>query len=145
MMKQEPSADVESLVVQAMQRIPGLEAPAVIGLMAEVAKVDGQIHSREVDVIRETALAFGLPAYQWDSVAEELGLISDLDRLEQYYAILGLSVGASIREIKIAYRTRIRDYHPDKVATLAPDFQEFAHQKSRQIIEAYEVLCRKVG
>lgn len=52
-----------------------------------------------------------------------------------YYEILGLSRGASDKEIKSAYRTLSKKYHPDKNPS-----DEEAHQKFIQVGEAYEIL-----
>lgn len=52
-----------------------------------------------------------------------------------YYDILGISKSASADEIKKAYRTLSRKYHPD----MAPD-DKTADQKFKEVQEAYEVL-----
>jgi len=52
-----------------------------------------------------------------------------------YYKVLGLEKGASEAEIKKAFRTLARQYHPDA----NPDKPE-AEEKFKQISEAYEVL-----
>ena len=52
-----------------------------------------------------------------------------------YYEILGISKGASAEEIKKAYRSLSRKYHPD----MAPD-DKSADQKFKEVQEAYEVL-----
>jgi len=52
-----------------------------------------------------------------------------------YYALLGVSRNADIKEIKRAYRDLSKKYHPDK----NPDNEE-AHDKYVKIAEAYEVL-----
>jgi hypothetical protein len=36
-------------------------------------------------------------------------------------------------------------YHPDKVANLAEEFQELAHQKTIEVRASYEELLRIVG
>ena len=54
---------------------------------------------------------------------------------EDYYQLLGLSKDADDRQIKKAYRTLSKKYHPDK----NPD-DEKAHQKFVEIAEAYDVL-----
>ena len=58
------------------------------------------------------------------------------------YALLGLSPGASRAEIKKAYHAKLQDYHPDKVATLAPEFQDLANQKTIELREAYDSLVK---
>jgi DnaJ like chaperone protein len=48
---------------------------------------------------------------------------------------------ASVDEIEAAYRRLAKDYHPDRVATLAEGgFREYAHSRMREIREAYEML-----
>lgn len=57
----------------------------------------------------------------------------------QWFDVLGVSQNASVGEIKSAYRRRISEYHPDKVATLGTELRELAEKKSRTINEAYRV------
>ena len=52
-----------------------------------------------------------------------------------YYEVLGLQKGASEDEIKKAFKTMARKYHPD----LHPDDKEAA-EKFKEVNEAYEVL-----
>lgn len=58
--------------------------------------------------------------------------------MKEYYEILGLNQGAGEDEIKKAYRTLSKKYHPD----LNPDNKE-AEEKFKKIVEAYEILTGK--
>ena len=58
------------------------------------------------------------------------------------YRVLGISRSASQEAIRIAYRERMSEYHPDKVAHLGEDLQKLAHEKSQAIQRAYRVLRR---
>lgn len=58
------------------------------------------------------------------------------------YAILEISRGASQEEIQTAYRARMREYHPDKVAHLGEELQKLAHRRSVEIQQAYQRLRR---
>ncbi len=56
------------------------------------------------------------------------------------YEVLGIRKGASLDEIKRAYRTLASKYHPDKVSHLGDEFRELAEQRFKEIKEAYERL-----
>ena len=52
------------------------------------------------------------------------------------YEILGVAEGASMDEIKRAYRTKAKEYHPD----LHPDDPK-ANEKMQEVNQAYDMLC----
>ncbi len=56
------------------------------------------------------------------------------------YEILGINSSASGQEIQAAYRARMHEYHPDKVAHLGEELQKVAHRKAVEIQQAYEQL-----
>lgn len=56
------------------------------------------------------------------------------------YEILGIRSSATLVEIKAAYRSRIQEYHPDKVAALGPELRALAEEKTKLIVEAYQQL-----
>jgi DnaJ-domain-containing protein 1 len=56
------------------------------------------------------------------------------------YAVLGVTPSASAEMIQTAYRARMKEYHPDKVAHLGEELQRLAHEKSQQIERAYRQL-----
>ena len=56
------------------------------------------------------------------------------------YEILSIDASASGDEIRAAYRTRMHEYHPDKVAHLGEELQKVAHRKTVEIQQAYEQL-----
>jgi len=56
------------------------------------------------------------------------------------YEILSIDFSASGEEIRAAYRTRMQEYHPDKVAHLGEELQKVAHRKTVEIQQAYEQL-----
>jgi len=56
------------------------------------------------------------------------------------FKVLGVAPGASREEIKAAYYRMAQQYHPDKVATLAPEFRELAERRMKEINTAYDEL-----
>ena len=59
-----------------------------------------------------------------------------------WHEILGVDGDASHEEIVAAYRRLIARYHPDKVATMAPEFRELAEKRSVAINAAYDQAMR---
>ena len=60
-------------------------------------------------------------------------------------AVLGVPPGASDEEIGRAYRERMKEYHPDRVASLGPELRALAHEKTIEIQRAWETLRAKRG
>ena len=58
------------------------------------------------------------------------------------YEILRIDSSASGKEIRAAYKARMHEYHPDKVAHLGEELQKVAHRKAVEIQQAYEQLRR---
>ncbi len=58
----------------------------------------------------------------------------------KYYTVLGIDKNASQEDIKKAYRTKAREYHPDKHANGSDSEKEMAEKKFKEINEAYEQL-----
>ena len=58
------------------------------------------------------------------------------------YEVLGVRRGASKDEIVSRYRELVRQYHPDKVTHMAPEFREVAERRMKEINAAYDALKR---
>ncbi|MFQ5772450.1 MAG: DnaJ domain-containing protein [bacterium] len=59
------------------------------------------------------------------------------------YQILGVDTGASLNEIKQAYRDLANKYHPDKVEYLGDEFKILAEKRFKEIQKAYQELAKK--
>lgn len=60
--------------------------------------------------------------------------------LNEAYHILGLKHDATIDEIKSAYKQKIKDYHPDRVANLGDELKNLAAKKTVEINQAYDLI-----
>ena len=60
--------------------------------------------------------------------------------LAQAYAALGLTSSASPEQVRAAFREKAKEYHPDRVASLAPEFREVAERRMKEINGAYEAI-----
>jgi DnaJ-domain-containing protein 1 len=56
------------------------------------------------------------------------------------FEVLDVPENASMEDIEQAYRKKISDYHPDKVANAAPELKALAEQRAREINAAYDEL-----
>ncbi len=56
------------------------------------------------------------------------------------YEVPGIPASASAETIQSAYKARMNEYHPDKVAHLGEELQELAHRKALEIQQAYQQL-----
>ena len=59
--------------------------------------------------------------------------------------VLGVKHGASVEEVKKAYRDQLKKFHPDKVESLqlGSEYREMFEEKTREIQKAYEALGGK--
>lgn len=60
--------------------------------------------------------------------------------IDKSYRLLGINKTATIEQIKASYRQKIREVHPDSVATKSKEEQEKARRKALEINEAYQIL-----
>lgn len=58
------------------------------------------------------------------------------------YEILGIERDATAKEIRVAYQRLVKEYHPDRAATLAPEIREIAEKRTRQLNRAYAILTK---
>jgi hypothetical protein len=56
---------------------------------------------------------------------------------DNWFAVLGLSSAATIAEVRQAYKTLIKQNHPDRVHDMAPVFRALAEAETKKINAAY--------
>lgn len=77
---------------------------------------------------------------QWEGNWEPL-----TPRAPTWFEVLDVAEDADLAEIERAYRTKMSQYHPDKVAQLGEDIRQLAEAKSKDINAAYETARRLRG
>jgi len=58
--------------------------------------------------------------------------------------VLGIPPDAVETQIKDAYRRRIAEYHPDRIATMAEEIRSLAGARTAEINAAYEQAMRQL-
>ena len=114
----------------------------MIQLLFRIALADGTMHPNEDAFIRQMAAIFGLSPQQYKQIRALY--IKENDRA---YQILGVDRTASNEEIKKAYRSLVREYHPDKIQSrgVPEDFLKVAHEKMAEINDAYDQISKERG
>lgn len=59
------------------------------------------------------------------------------------YKVLGVNEGATNEEMRAAYLSLVKKYHPDKYTD--PDMKQLANEKLKEINEAYDQLTKNPG
>lgn len=131
---------------------------ALAYLFVSIAMQDNEITVSEDTLIRNILFELGLSSYEYESIknafthgqsyynnqgAQEYGVNKDY-LIKKYSKVLEVDEGASLAEIKKAYRQLVKEYHPDKMASkgMPDDYREFANNKIKEINEAYDYLSK---
>lgn len=59
---------------------------------------------------------------------------------KNHYEVLGVKSTSSKEEIYSAYKNLLKQYHPDKVASLGEEIQNVARSKSQEINSAFQKI-----
>jgi len=107
-----------------------------------IAKAQGQIDAEDfesaIHTLNEAKEHHG-GVQQIEKLMNQAQVLLKRSKQKDYYKVLGVSRDADEREIKKAYRSLSKTYHPDK-ADLQGLSKEEAEKKMAAINEAYEVL-----
>jgi DnaJ like chaperone protein len=108
-----------------------------------IARADGVMHPEEVNYLRSVADIFGLDDHAFERITEVSG---DLDTSDPY-KILGVSRDMTNDEIKSAYRSLVRENHPDKLIAdgLPEELIDMATEKLAAINDAFDKVSTERG
>jgi hypothetical protein len=83
------------------------------------------------------------PSDQAASDASQWTEANENNASDTWFAVLGLSSAATIEDVKDAYKTLIKQNHPDRVHGMAPVFRMLADAETKKINAAYRqaLLC----
>lgn len=112
----------------------------VVDILLRVSIADGALTSKEEKLIRSAVHVFQFNEDTYLKIKSRY--VSDSDR---YYTILGCAETDSDAQVKSRYRSLVRDFHPDTIASkgLPDEFITFANNKFMEIQEAYEMVKKE--
>ncbi|MFM1877169.1 MAG: hypothetical protein RLZZ241_35 [Bacteroidota bacterium] len=105
-----------------------------------IAQADGRISKEEVDKLREIASHLRVGAAEFESIKAMF-----MKSADTAYTILEIDRSATNEEVKRAYRTMAKKYHPDRVNTQDEAIRKGAEEKFKQVQLAYEQIQKERG
>ena len=64
--------------------------------------------------------------------------------MEKYFKILKLKYGASLEDVKRAYKTQVKIWHPDRFPQESPRLQKKAHEMFQKVTTAYKKINAQI-
>ncbi|MDD3322246.1 MAG: TerB family tellurite resistance protein [Paludibacter sp.] len=114
----------------------------LLHLLFQIAYADGEIVASELNTIQRISTIFRIDRLDFDSM--KAPFMKKVDR-DWAYKALEIEPTATNDEIKKAYRSMAKKFHPDLVNELGEDVKKSATEKFRSINEAYESLKKQRG
>ena len=132
--------DVRGVCMQIRANMPHAKRLLLLQYLYGIARADGNVDPREVDLIRRMAAALGIS--DKDRASIEAPFHSDKP---DPYTVLEIGRDASDAEIKKAYRRLALKFHPDKVRDMGEAYAKQAETRFLEVQEAYENLKKVRG
>ena len=112
----------------------------IIHFLFGIAKSDGHVSSNEEQKIREISGFFRIHNSDFQSIRAMF-----YNEANNAYEILNIDKSATDAEIKKAYRSMAKKYHPDKLQHLEEHLIKGGEEKFRAVQEAYDQLQKERG
>ena len=122
------------------QRAPYETRLQILHFLFGVANADGSISKTELSKVEQIAAALGIRPSDMESIKAMFVKATD-----SAYKILEISSSASDDEVKKAYRTMAKKYHPDKLKSKDTALIKGAQEKFLKVQEAYEAIQKERG
>jgi DnaJ like chaperone protein len=122
------------------QRAPYETRLQILHFLFGVANADGSISKTELIKVEQIAAALGIRPSDMESIKAMFVKATD-----SAYKILEISSSVTDAEVKKAYRTMAKKYHPDKLQSKDPALIKGAQEKYQKVQEAYEAIQKERG
>ncbi|NHF60466.1 DnaJ domain-containing protein [Flavobacteriaceae bacterium TP-CH-4] len=105
-----------------------------------IAQADGTVSKAEISKIQEIAGYLKVSLRDFESI--KAMFVKEADTA---YKILEIDKTATDNEVKKAYRTMVKKYHPDRVNTQDEAIKKGAEEKFKEVQKAYETIQSERG
>jgi len=112
----------------------------VLHFLFSIANADGHVSDTEVSTILRIAQLLNIQSRDFESIKAMF-----FQQPDRPYTILEIDPKASDDEVKKAYRSMVKKYHPDKLQHMDEAYRKGAEEKFRNVREAYEQIQKERG
>ncbi|MGB0948880.1 MAG: TerB family tellurite resistance protein, partial [Marinirhabdus sp.] len=112
----------------------------ILHFLFSIAKADGTVTTPELNMLKRIASHLSLQHRDFESIKAMF-----FNNPDSAYKILEIDRTATVPQIKTAYRTMAKKYHPDKLQHMDGAYRKGAEDKFRKVQEAYEQLQKERG
>lgn len=112
----------------------------ILHFLFSIAKADGSISELELEKLADIAGYLNLVRRDFESIKAMFFKSAD-----NAYKILEIEKSATDSEVKKAFRTMAKKYHPDKLQHMDEAYRKGAEEKFLKVQEAYEQIQKERG
>lgn len=112
----------------------------ILHFLFSIAKADGSISELELGSLADISGYLNLMKRDFESIKAMFFKSAD-----NAYKILEIEKSATDAEVKKAFRTMAKKYHPDKLQHMDEAYRKGAEEKFRKVQEAYEHIQKERG
>ena len=138
-------SDVNSLLRIIKEQINPTRLYSIIQFLYAISASDGKITDAENEFIYNIGFQLGFSPERLESIKNQF--IKTKSRSKKYdqktiecLGVLGLKGGASADDVRSAYRSLAKEFHPDKLAGMSDGIKNLAKEKFQMIQDSYEYL-----
>lgn len=113
---------------------------AIMTMLFELAQVDGNMDTRERNLLAQIANALGVENAEYSRMYDTFHA-QEVD----YYTQLGLTQEATNEEVRQAYRQLAMKWHPDRYSHQGEEAAKKASEEFKKINQAYEKIRKQRG
>ncbi|HSP41184.1 MAG TPA: TerB family tellurite resistance protein [Gillisia sp.] len=112
----------------------------IIHFLFSIAKADGHVSNAEMNMLYEISGYLNIMKRDFESIKAMF-----FKSVDNSYTILEIEKSATDAEVKKAFRTMAKKYHPDKLHHMDEAYRKGAEEKFRKVQEAYEHIQKERG
>jgi len=112
----------------------------ILHFLFSIAQADGRVSEAELNQLLEISQCLKLNLRDYESIKAMFFKSAD-----NAYKILEIEKSATDAEVKTAFRTMAKKYHPDKLQHMDEAYRKGAKEKFHKVQEAYETIQKERG